>query len=96
MDAVDPEAWPLIGFQMEDAVYRQHFVEMVAQVSSEVFTPQRMMPIYEQNFAMLAAYLSETEGDEAVKSLREATDELINHVQDRAIAAEEFMAGQVS
>ena len=53
MDAVDPEAWPLIGFLMEDAVYRQHFVEMVALVSSEVFTPQRMMPIYEQNFAML-------------------------------------------
>jgi len=77
-------------------VYRQIYVEGVAELSADVFTPERMIPIYEENFALLAAYLQAAEGEEAVSALRAATDELIEHVQGRASAAEEFLAQQTA
>ena len=93
---VDAERWPLIGFLLEDAVYRQIYVNGVAELSADVFTPERMIPIYEENFALLAAYLQAAEGEEAVSALRAAADELIEHVQGRASAAEEFLAQQTA
>ena len=96
MDTVDADAWPLIGFLMEDAEYSRRYVELVTELSSSVFTPQRMIPVYEQNFAMLAAFVIESEGEDAVAALRAATDDLVTHVNQRAAAAEAFLAGNGS
>ena len=96
LEDVDAEEWPLIGFLTQDAVYSARYVEWVAEVSAEVFTPQQMTPIYEQNYALLAAYVRETEGDaadELLAAMRAETDALIAHVQQRADAAAEFLAG---
>ncbi len=84
-------SWPLIAFLLEDAVYAQRYVELVAQISADVFTPERMQPIYEANFELLAAYMSNTADNEAVAVLRAATDSLIEHVEARAAAAQTFL-----
>ena len=91
MDEVDPDVWPLIGFLMDDALYRSRYVELVAEISENVFTPQRMEAIYEANFETLVALLGETEGADSMASLRAATDALVAHVYERAAAAEAFM-----
>ena len=88
---INPDRWPLIGFLMEDEQYRQRYLELVAEISSEVFTPERMQPIYESNFRILADYFEESEGSEAIDALRAATDELVAHVHERAAAAEAFL-----
>ncbi len=91
LEEITAEVWPLIGFLLEDEVYGARYIELVAQVSTEVFTPERMIPVYEANFRMLADYLEESEESAAVDALRAATDELVAHVHERAAAAEAFL-----
>ena len=55
---VDADAHPLIGFLIADPVYHSRYVALVAEVSSQAFTPTRMQPIYEANYALLAAYFA--------------------------------------
>ncbi len=93
---VDADAHPLIGFLMADPVYHSRYVELVAQVSSQVFTPARMQPIYEANYELLAAYLRDVGAHDDLENLREATDGLIAHAQERAAAAEAFLLGHTA
>ena len=91
MDDVDAERWPLIGYLLGQTEYHQFYVDEVARISSEAFAPERMIPIYEANFRMLADYLEASEWSASVDALRAATDELVAHVQERAAAAEAFL-----
>ncbi len=91
LEEISAEVWPLIGFLLEDEAYAERYFELVAQVSAEVFTPERMIPIYEANYDMLSAYIESAEGAGSALALREATDALIEHVQERAAAAEAFL-----
>ncbi len=91
LDEITAEVWPLIGFLLEDEVYAERYGELVARVSTDVFSPERMIPIYEANFRMLADYLEASEASAAVSALRAATDELVTHVHERAAAAEAFL-----
>jgi len=91
---IDPDRWPLIGFLLADEIYKRAYREEVARISSEVFTPERMVAIYEANYLMLAAFLEETGDADAIGALRIATDDLVAHVHERAAAAEEFLLGQ--
>ncbi len=95
MDAVDGERWPLIGYLLEQKEYHQFYVDEVARISGEVFTPERMIPIYEANFALLAEYVTRSKDEDALTDLRAATDELIRHVNARAAAANAFLQAQV-
>ena len=88
---IDPDRWPLIGFLLADETYKRAYREEVARISSEVFTPERMVSIYEANYQMLAAYLEETDDADAIGSLRLATDGLVAHVHERAAAADAFL-----
>ncbi len=90
---INPDRWPLIGFLMEDEQYRQRYLELVAEISSEVFTPERMIPVYEHNFEMLSDYMEAVEDADAIEALRAATDSLIAHVNERAVEAEAFLSG---
>ncbi len=91
---INPVRWPLIGFLMDDEQYRKRYLKLVAEISSEVFTPARMIPVYERNFELLSAYVRRYDGDQAVADLRRATDYLLRHVEERAKAAAEFLARQ--
>ena len=92
LEEVEAERWPLIGFLMEDPVYRAAYHGWVEKISAEVFTPARMIPIYEANHNLLAAAIRSTEGDSAVEALRSATDALIDHVIERAAVAGAYLA----
>ncbi len=89
---IDPDSWPLIGFLLADEAYQRVYREEVARISSEVFTPERMVAIYEANFQLLAAHIEETGDADAIAALRLATDGLVAHVNERAGAAEAFLA----
>ena len=91
MDEVNVEAWPLIGYVMEGPVYAERYLKLLAQVSTEVFTPELMVPVYEANFSMLSDYLMAKEGAESIVALRAATDALMEHVHARASAAATFL-----
>ncbi len=88
---IDPDSWPLIGFLLADETYQRAYRDEVARISSEVFTPERMISLYEANFQLVAAHMREVNGEEAVTSLRIATDDLNEHVLERAAAAEAFL-----
>ena len=93
---IDPESWPLIGFLLADETYHRAYREEVARISSEVFTPERMIAIYDVNFQLLAAFLQETNDADAIGALRLATDDLVAHVSERAAAAEAFLQGHTA
>lgn len=84
--------WPLIGYLMEDAVYSQIYRDEVARISADIFTPERMIPIYEANYELLAATIAEFEGADALTDLRRATDALVAHVRQRREAAAAFLS----
>lgn len=88
--------WPLIGFLIEDEVYRARYRELVHEVSGDVFSPQIMLDVYEQNFEMLAAYLVATDNADTVETLRSATDALLAHVHERAAAAQSYLQVQAA
>ena len=88
------DTWPLIGYLIADAVYGARYVELVENVSSDVFSPANMTAIYEDNYRLLAAYFGETASTEALETLRTATDQLVAHVHERAAAAEAFLQEQ--
>ncbi len=90
---VEPDAWPLIGYLMEQPGYASQYDEALAEISAEIFTPERMTAIYESNFAMLSSYLRDMARDD-IEALREATDELIEHVHERAQAAADYLANR--
>lgn len=94
LDDVEGERWPLIGYVLEQKEYHQFYVDEVARISREVFTSERMIPIYEANFALLAEYVTHSEDEDALTELRAATDELIRHVNSRAAAASSFLQAQ--
>ncbi len=96
LEEVDAERWPLIGFLLEDAVYRNRYLELLTEVSTEVFTPQRMAAIYEKNYALLSAYIEVADGEDSLTALRQATDVLIDHVRERATAAADFLANSAN
>lgn len=96
MDDLDVERWPLIGYLLEQKQYHQFYIDEVERISSEVFTPERMIPIYETNFALLGEKASESGDENARAILRAATDELIAHVSSRAEAANAVLQAQTA
>ena len=91
LDEISADEWPLIGFLIEDPVYGARYAELVQEVSRQVFSPEIMTAIYEENHRMLAAYLEEHEGAYTLATLRAATDALVAHARERAEAAQAFL-----
>ena len=91
---VDADAHPLIGFLIADPVYHSRYVALVAEVSSQEFTPARMQLVYEANYELLAAYLRDVGAHDDLEDLRIATDGLVAHVHERASAAVAFLQAQ--
>ena len=93
---INPERWPLIGYLLDQPEYRELYIDEVERISQQVFTPERMIPVYEANFALLAQHLAESGDEDALAILRAATDELIAHVGSRAEAASAFLQAQTA
>ncbi len=91
LEEINADVWPLIGFLIEDPVYAARYAELVHEVSRQVFAPEIMTAIYEENHRMLAAYLEEHEGADALAELRAAADALLAQAQERAEAAQAYL-----
>lgn len=92
LDEVD-ERWPLQRFLLDDEVYTARYRALVAEIRARAFNAARMGPIYEANYALLSAYLSEVVGvsEEELMSLQAAMEELKAHALRREAAAAEYL-----
>ena len=91
LDEIPAEEWPLIGFLAEDEYYNARYVELVQAVSNNVFAPETMNAVYEDNFQLLADFFHDFGELEDIEALRAATDELVEHFYERARDAERFL-----
>ena len=91
LNEVEADAWPLIGYLLAQPADAQRYHELLAEFSAEVFTPAAMSAIYESNYELLSGYLRAKDADADLEPLRAATDELIAHAQERAIAAQTYL-----
>ncbi len=85
------DAWPLIRFLLDDPVYRQRYVDLLAENSATVLAPDAVIEKIRSHAELLAPVamldMSEEEYDAAVRAL-------IDFVEARAADVEEFLAGQ--
>ena len=93
--------WPLIRYLMDDPVYNEKYVNAVAAVTSKVFNPERMEPIYTNNHELISQSVvgadGEKEGYTHLKSsddLIRSLDSLIDHTRSRFEAAQKFLEEQ--
>ena len=93
---IDGDSWSLISLLLNDPVYYEAFVDDVAEISADVFTPERMIPIYNANLDLLSAHLESVNRAAEISALRHAANHLVAHVRSRAKAAEAFLARQSS
>ncbi len=90
--------WPLIRYLMDDALYRQTYVELVEETVTEVFNVDRMEPIFEAAHELVGSYVvgdgGEIEGYTLLTdsdNFDAALDALNDHVADRYDEALEFV-----
>lgn len=84
--------WPLIRFLLDDAVYAARYRELVAEVASDVFSIERMKPIYEANAVLLTEALSRVGDEAALAGVADGRDELLAHLERRSQAVAEFLS----
>lgn len=99
LDFADVDArWPLIRYLYDDEVYRERYEERIQAAIGGVFSPERMIPIYQSANALVTPYVTGAEGEQAgytfLRSAGELTSELsalISHVDERESAAEAYL-----
>ena len=87
------DSWPLISFLYDDVVYRARYLELIEDLVEGVFSPERMVPIYEAASTLIEPYVigdnGETNGYTFLSSsgsFSAATEYLIEHVSERQAA----------
>ena len=90
--------WPLIKYLMMESHYVDMYQEQVRIVADKAYNPDRMIPIFEDMHALVAPSVSgpltEREGCTSLKSVEEfeaSFQELVDHVNARAEAVEEYL-----
>ncbi|MEM1179145.1 MAG: CotH kinase family protein [Acidobacteriota bacterium] len=96
-DGVDGK-WPLIRLLIDDEIYGARYREHVRAVAAEVYSPERMVPIFEEMHALVAPAVIGADGERVgYTCLDSAADffaslpELIAHVHERACAVAEYL-----
>lgn len=93
--------WPLIRYLMDDPVYHELYVTYVGETINSAFEPSKMEATYVALHELIAPYVvgenGETEGYTLLSSpddFEASVDELIDHVNQRYTAAQEYVASQ--
>lgn len=85
------DAWPLIRFLLDDPVYWNRYVELMAENAATVLAPDALLARIRQHAEVLAPVatreMSQEEYDAAVQKL-------VDFVQARAVDVEAFLASQ--
>ncbi|MEM8994633.1 MAG: CotH kinase family protein, partial [Acidobacteriota bacterium] len=99
LDGVDAK-WPLIRFLIDDELYRARYREHVRSVAAEVYSPERMVPIFEEMHALVAPAVTGADGErigytclESPGDFLASLPQLIEHVNGRESAVAEYLAG---
>jgi hypothetical protein len=87
LEEVSP-AWPLIRYLLDDPIYHAQYLNYLAETIEGPFEPDHMIETYEFLADLIAPYAS-ADGGEA--SFEAAVEALIEQVQQRAVAVEEFL-----
>ncbi|MCB0151066.1 MAG: CotH kinase family protein, partial [Caldilineaceae bacterium] len=83
------DGWPLIRYLLDDPVYHAAYVSYVEQVSTDLFTPEKMAAKAQALAGLLAPYVAEEIGAE---EYAQAVEQLLDFVETRAGAVAEFLA----
>jgi spore coat protein H len=90
--------WPLIRYLMDDPVYHIYYVTYVSGAINGAFNPAKMTTTYQTLHDLIAPYVaSEIVGYTnlfSVEAFDNSLTELINHVNERYAAAQEYLSTQ--
>lgn len=87
------ENWPLIRYILDDEVYAQQYAQAVDRVITDVFTEEKMSPIYDQYASLIEEYVRQETSGAGVSKLADAVAILKQHTIDRVSLAEKYLAG---
>ena len=87
------DAWPLIRFLLDDPVYRQRYVELLAENSASVLAPNAVIEKIRAHAELLAPVATQDMSQEEYDA---AVQELVDFVTARAADGEAFLAKQPS
>ena len=90
--------WPLIRYLMDDPVYHDLYVLYIEQTINDTFEPTQMEERFQRLHDLIAPYVeAEIEGYSNLSSLEafeNSITELVNHVNQRNVLAEEYLSMQ--
>ena len=87
------DKFALIRYLMDDEVYAQQYAAAVEEVITDVFTVEKMTPIYDYYASLVEEYVKQEGGNQSVNQLNAAVEQLKSHVAERVSLAEEYLAG---
>ena len=88
--------WPLVRYLMDDPIYHELYVTYVDETITTVFEPGRMTAIYQELYDLVTPYVvAEQDGNGQSDNFSAALTQLIEHVNERYIAAQEYVIGQM-
>lgn len=85
------EDWPLIRFLLDEPLYFDRYVGYLAEISTEVFDPDRLAEQIQAQAELLAPYAGAEIGEPVYEN---AVHQLIDRVYERAAAVETFLGGR--
>lgn len=94
--------WPLVRYLLDVPDYYAAYVAYVDEVSSGAFEPSKMIATYQALHDLIAPYVIGENGEQdgysnlsSPDAFETALDTLIEHVQQRYAAAQEFVTSQI-
>ncbi|WP_434425893.1 CotH kinase family protein [Nannocystis pusilla] len=98
MDEVGDQ-WPLIRYLLDDAVYRERYLQFIEQAAASEYNPSTMVPRFEAAHALIAPYVVGPEGEQpgytfitSEAAFATTLDELLAHVEQRQQDVAEVLA----
>lgn len=102
LESIDAN-WPLIRYLMDDRVYHERYVMFVEETINGAFEPAKMAATYQTFHDLVAPYVIGETGEqpgytylESAAEFETALDDLIAHVNQRYLAAQEYLASQTA
>jgi spore coat protein H len=99
LESVGPD-WPLIRYLTDDPVYHALYVTYIEETINGAFEPATMIATYQALHDLIAPYVNGEQPEytylDSSEEFDTALTELINHVNERYAAAQEYVSSQVS
>lgn len=91
------ESWPLIRYLMDDPTYQAKYEQYLQETIEGNFQPDTLAATYQKYHDLIAPYVEKETEDatqiESIERFHQATEELIQHAQERYDAVLMYLAG---